>query len=67
VARNRGLAEATGDYVAFLDADDYWLPGKLSRQLVVLKSDPAVGLVHTEVLYVDSPTGQFSRRVTRRP
>jgi glycosyltransferase involved in cell wall biosynthesis len=45
VARNFGSSLATGDLVAFLDADDTWYPSKLDRQLARLASDPrAVGI-----------------------
>ena len=39
VARNRAIAEATGRYIAFLDADDLWLPHKLQRQLEFMEAN----------------------------
>lgn len=45
-ARNVGLAEARGSYIAFQDSDDIWLPGKLARQLELLEAQPPeVGVV----------------------
>src|SRR5579863_7730993 len=44
-ARNAGLDRVRGEWVAFLDADDYWEPHKLERQLDVLRWHPEVGVI----------------------
>lgn len=44
-ARNLGIAAASGNFIAFLDADDIWLPGKLALQVQYLQDHPDVGVV----------------------
>lgn len=53
-ARNRGAQESRGELLAFLDADDRWLPQKLQRQLERLRHDPALGLVHCGARLIDA-------------
>jgi glycosyltransferase involved in cell wall biosynthesis len=53
-ARNTGILHSTGDYIAFLDADDLWAPTKLAAQVEFLDNHPQVGLVYTWVLSIDA-------------
>jgi len=53
-ARNIGLRQATGDVIAFNDADDIWPRGKLDLQLARLDAEPAVDVVAGLVTYFDA-------------
>lgn len=57
-ARNLGGRHARGDFIAYLDADDIWLPHKLERQVELLAAHPEAGMVVGATRYWHSWTGR---------
>jgi glycosyltransferase involved in cell wall biosynthesis len=63
-ARNRGIAEAKGDLLAFLDADDQWMPDYLERAIGRLDADPALAAV--TFAWLDQPGAASSAPAFQR-
>lgn len=60
-ARNNGIQQARGEYIAFLDSDDVFLPQRLEKCINYLQQHPSVGLVHTGYIHIDeknNPIGE---------
>ncbi len=61
-ARNTGIRHAQGEYLAFLDGDDLWLPQKLEKQITHLENSPAVGVSFSRSAFIDEagiPLGTY--------
>ncbi len=61
-ARNIGLARATGSLIAYLDADDLWMPEKIERQVAVLEAHPEAVASHTGLLFFRESLDDEGRR-----
>lgn len=61
-ARNRGIFEAKGDYIAFLDDDDEWMPTKVEESMKLFDENKDIGLVFTdkEVIYEEEGISYYS-------
>ncbi|WP_445244717.1 glycosyltransferase [Microcoleus sp. OTE_8_concoct_300] len=60
IARNRACQLAKGEFLAFLDADDYFLPSKLEKQVACFDADPTLDMVQTGWLMVDEKGREIS-------
>jgi glycosyltransferase involved in cell wall biosynthesis len=61
-ARNAGIRAARGEWVAFLDQDDWWMPEKIERQVRAAAADEAIGLVHADLHHYDDTLGRYVER-----
>ncbi|MFH1369568.1 MAG: glycosyltransferase [Elusimicrobiota bacterium] len=77
-ARNRAISVSKGEFITFLDTDDYWLQGKLSSQVSLMDAHPGTGFIHTNFYVFDvfkgnkkaaltgtQPTGRIFRRMLK--
>lgn len=62
-ARNRGIKEAKGELIAFLDADDVWLPDKLKSEIEVFDKSSACDLVYCNGEFIDEEGRSLKRNV----
>lgn len=61
-ARNAAIAASRGEYIALLDSDDVWFPGKLTRQMDFLAAHPEVGMVASHAIAIDRNGKPLSER-----
>ena len=58
-ARNKAFAKCSGEYIAFLDVDDLWMPEKLERQLSLFNTNSKLGMVFCDAIKFNATGYQF--------
>ncbi len=66
-ARNLGVSRARGEYIAFLDSDDLWLPGKIDRQVEFFKAHPEALVCQTEEIWIKNGRRVNPAKKHRKP
>lgn len=64
-SRNRGISQAEGEFISFLDADDLWTKDKLEAQLTALQANPQAAVAYSWTDHIDE-NGQFLRSGVHR-
>lgn len=67
LARNRAIRESSGEYIAFLDQDDLWLPAKLEEEIALFERDPDIGLVFCDTVFFNRNEELFRYYDKKKP
>lgn len=66
-ARNKALELSSGEYIAFLDHDDLWMPQKLEKQIALFDKNPALGLVFCDTTFFNAECDMYSLYANKKP
>ena len=66
-ARNKALEQCQGEFIAFLDCDDLWLPEKLEKQIPFFWTDPEIGIVICDSIFFDKKMNEKQLYSNNKP